>query len=1438
MEKKMFRKILTINRQLRIAALVFVVFGALSLPALSQDGSVGIGDPAIGDFSGSAILYLNSTDKGFLAPRVTLIALDDNTNPVLNPEDGLLVYNNAGALKIGLYYWDDTAGLWKLLEVNGDAWNLVGNTGTNPGTDYIGTTDAAGLSIRTNATERIGVTAAGDIDLSLNAYIGIDDGNQLRFEEPGGANYSSFQAQAQSGNLTYTLPDDYPATTGFLQSDNAGALDWIYSAVVDPGTANNQTLYWDGDSWAPSSYLSNDGTTVGIGTGPFDDSAILDMSTTDDQGVLFPNVPLTGLGDVGTISGGNTDGLFVYSDGGAGVDKGYYFWDATAGAWSQIATSGTAWMLEGNTGTNPGTDYIGTTDAAGLSIRTNATERIGVTAAGDIDLSLNAYIGIDDGNQLRFEEPGGANYSSFQAQAQSGNLTYTLPDDYPATTGFLQSDNAGALDWIYSAVVDPGTANNQTLYWDGDSWAPSSYLSNDGTTVGIGTGPFDDSAILDMSTTDDQGVLFPNVPLTGLGDVGTISGGNTDGLFVYSDGGAGVDKGYYFWDATAGAWSQIATSGTAWMLEGNTGTNPGTDYIGTTDAAGLSIRTNATERIGVTAAGDIDLSLNAYIGIDDGNQLRFEEPGGANYSSFQAQAQSGNLTYTLPDDYPATTGFLQSNNAGALDWIYSAVVDPGTANNQTLYWDGDSWAPSSYLSNDGTTVGIGTGPFDDSAILDMSTTDDQGVLFPNVPLTGLGDVTNITGGNTDGLFVYSDGNAGVEKGYYYWDATAGTWVQLANSSTAWMLAGNTGTNPGTDYIGTTDAAGLSIRTSATERIGVTAAGDIDLSLNAYIGIDDGNQLRFEEPGGANYSSFQAQAQSGNLTYTLPDDYPATTGFLQSDNTGALDWIYSAVVDPGTANNQTLYWDGDSWAPSSYLSNDGTTVTIGSDGTDGQLSIFSEQGGTDYSIIFQPNALMTETTTYTFPPAYGNAGQVLTTDASGNLSWGDAPDDGDWLVAGNNMTSIPPGNVGIGTLGIPTDKLDVDNGNFRLSNTTGTAQLIMETAAGANTTAFQTVAQPLGNIVYSLPPSLPLAGQTGYLRSDENGILSWESVATIPAGTSSNQTLRWDGSDWVTSDFMTNNDSQVQIGDDGEGDGVLVLYNDQVGTDYNVTFQPNPAMTESTTYTLPDSYGSAGQVLTTDASGNLSWTSVSDQAWMLTGNSGTDPSTNFIGTTDAQDLVFRTSDTEAMRILSDGNVGIGTASPSELLEIEDGNILISNTTNTAGTLSFEDGSGSGYLTNFSASNQTDDIDYYWPAAQASSSTTVSVLRNDGTGQLSWIEGSNLGGSYVNVTVTPVGSDYTATLDDFLIVISSVGRTVTLPTASSAEGKVYYIRISPSFGNNDDGYITRSGSDQIAVRTNLNTATLSFGNGNDDFSGALLVSDGIDTWYVIATMRANQ
>lgn len=58
-------------------------------------------------------------------------------------------------------------------------------------------------------------------------------------------------------------------------------------------------------------------------------------------------------------------------------------------------------------------------------------------------------------------------------------------------------------------------------------------------------------------------------------------------------------------------------------------------------------------------------------------------------------------------------------------------------------------------------------------------------------------------------------------------------------------------------------------------------------------------------------------------------------------------------------------------------------------------------------------------------------------------------------------------------------------------------------------------------------------------------------------------------------------------------------------------------------------------------------------WSLTGNSGTNAPANFLGTTDNRPLAIKTNGTEAVRVDTNSNVGVGTTSPGGRLHVESG-----------------------------------------------------------------------------------------------------------------------------------------------------------------------------------------
>ena len=160
------------------------------------------------------------------------------------------------------------------------------------------------------------------------------------------------------------------------------------------------------------------------------------------------------------------------------------------------------------------------------------------------------------------------------------------------------------------------------------------------------------------------------------------------------------------------------------------------------------------------------------------------------------------------------------------------------------------------------------------------------------------------------------------------------------------------------------------------------------------------------------------------------------------------------------------------------------------------------------------------------------------------------------------------------------------------------------------------------------------------------------------------------------DKLTVNDGNLGIYNDNNTAGTLKFYEPSTSGSNYIAFQA-PALAASVTYSLPSADGSSGQVLSTNGSGALSWSS--GAGWALTGNSGT-TSLNWLGTISNQSLYIRTNNTQRMIIDSLGNVGIGTTSIVRKFNIVQsdpahGTVMLQNTSSTGySSLDFLDNTG--------------------------------------------------------------------------------------------------------------------------------------------------------------------
>ena len=130
--------------------------------AAQSQNAVGIGTS---NPNSSALLELSSTTKGMLAPRMTTL---QRTN-ISNPATGLLVYDTE---QQGFMYYNGTE--WMNITApasgSGSGWDLAGNMGTNPSSNFIGTKDAQSLQFKVNNVRH------GWLDLQGSIFFGKEAG--------------------------------------------------------------------------------------------------------------------------------------------------------------------------------------------------------------------------------------------------------------------------------------------------------------------------------------------------------------------------------------------------------------------------------------------------------------------------------------------------------------------------------------------------------------------------------------------------------------------------------------------------------------------------------------------------------------------------------------------------------------------------------------------------------------------------------------------------------------------------------------------------------------------------------------------------------------------------------------------------------------------------------------------------------------------------------------------------------------------------------------------------------------------------------------------------------------------------------------------------------------------------------------------------------------
>lgn len=109
----------------------------------------------------------------------------------------------------------------------------------------------------------------------------------------------------------------------------------------------------------------------------------------------------------------------------------------------------------------------------------------------------------------------------------------------------------------------------------------------------------------------------------------------------------------------------------------------------------------------------------------------------------------------------------------------------------------------------------------------------------------------------------------------------------------------------------------------------------------------------------------------------------------------------------------------------------------------------------------------------------------------------------------------------------------------------------------------------------------------------------------------------------------------------------------------MTVYKNGIININDAYELPNGDGTAGQVLTTNGSGVVTWQAATggSMGWALTGNAGTTTTSNFLGTIDNVGLHLRTNNVNRIQIKNNGRVGINTIANNSAHLHVNGNMMV-------------------------------------------------------------------------------------------------------------------------------------------------------------------------------------
>ncbi|HET9824637.1 MAG TPA: tail fiber domain-containing protein [Chitinophagaceae bacterium] len=557
--------------------------------------------------------------------------------------------------------------------------------------------------------------------------------------------------------------------------------------------------------------------------------------------------------------------------------------DGTFGA----GASTTSWSLTGNAGTDPSTNFIGTTDAQPLFFKVNNS------LAGHIDLASNntafglgslpsgttgvtnaafgfnalsanttGYANTAQGHGALIVNTTGNQNTAVGTSALSRNTIGTQNTAVGVTALFSNytGSNNTAIGFGADVTTD-GLVNATAVGYNAKVGQSNSLVLGNGANVGIGT-------------SSPQSMLH----LTGSFRMDTVSNGADSGILrhdkngvVYSLKFTGVATDVLRGDGTFGSGGSGAVG---WLLSGNSGTNPASQFLGTSDAEPLLFRVNNI------TAGQIQLSnTNTGFGLGTlANATGNFNTAVGNYALYSNTTGDGNTSVGEGSMYSNTTG--RWNTAHGDDALYSNTTGGSNTGigNSALY--------ANTTGNSNTATGTG-------ALLWNTT----GSSNTSVGTDALRNNTTASGNTASGfesLYSNNTGSGNTATGYSSLKSNTTGNTNTANGYTA-LYSNTTGyNNVGVGYTTLySNTSGYSNTATGYSALHSNTTGYLN-TANGYFALNSNTT-----------GTYNSALGNGALTANTTGSYNVATGAsaLGSSTTG----LYNTADGYQAAASNTTAW---------------------------------------------------------------------------------------------------------------------------------------------------------------------------------------------------------------------------------------------------------------------------------------------------------------------------------------------------------------------------------------------------------------------------------------------------------------------------------------------------------------------------------------------------